>query len=68
MSDDGFTKKAPAIENLMESISGHRREKGHCVFEGDGKEHNLELRDELSEREYRISGLCQTCQDIVFGV
>lgn len=23
--------------------------------------------DELSEREYRISRLCQTCQDEIFG-
>lgn len=26
-----------------------------------------EFRDSLSEREYRISGLCQDCQDMVFG-
>lgn len=25
------------------------------------------FRDELSEREYQISGLCQLCQDKVFG-
>ena len=25
------------------------------------------FRDELSLREYRISGLCQTCQDALFG-
>lgn len=25
------------------------------------------FRNELSEREYTISGLCQTCQDSVFG-
>jgi len=26
-----------------------------------------EFRNAVSEREYRISGLCQTCQDQVFG-
>lgn len=26
-----------------------------------------EFRDELSRREYQISGLCQECQDEVFG-
>lgn len=26
------------------------------------------FRDELSAREYRISGLCQACQDATFGV
>jgi hypothetical protein len=29
---------------------------------------DVEFRDEVSEREYRISGLCQDCQDFVFGV
>lgn len=26
-----------------------------------------EFRDELSRKEYSISGLCQNCQDAVFG-
>jgi hypothetical protein len=26
-----------------------------------------EFRDTISEREYSISGLCQTCQDVFFG-
>ena len=26
-----------------------------------------EFRDRLSEREYKISGMCQKCQDSVFG-
>ena len=26
-----------------------------------------EFRDDLSRREYKISGMCQTCQDSVFG-
>lgn len=27
----------------------------------------LEFRDKLSKEEYFISGMCQTCQDIIFG-
>lgn len=27
-----------------------------------------DFRDELSRREYKISGLCQKCQDKIFGV
>jgi|TARA_B110000977_G_scaffold199361_1_gene286495 uncharacterized CHY-type Zn-finger protein len=27
---------------------------------------NIKLKDELSKREYQISGLCQTCQDEMF--
>ena len=30
--------------------------------------HNLEFRDELSRKEHGISGLCQPCQDGIFGV
>lgn len=26
-----------------------------------------EFRDELSRKEFEISGLCQTCQDDIFG-
>jgi len=37
---------------------------GQCVGCG---EFNLEFRDELSRKEYGISGLCQCCQDNVFG-
>jgi hypothetical protein len=29
--------------------------------------HNLEFRDELSGKEHGISGLCQVCQDGIFG-
>ena len=27
-----------------------------------------EFRDTLSAKEYQISGICQTCQDEIFGV
>ena len=31
-------------------------------------EFSLEFRDELSRKEYGISGFCQCCQDSIFGV
>ena len=31
------------------------------------KDGGLDFRDEISEKEYGISGLCQTCQDGIFG-
>lgn len=42
------------------------RDNGCCPF--CGKEINIdnEFRDELSIKEYHISGLCQACQDKVF--
>ena len=29
--------------------------------------HELEFRDELSRKEHGISGVCQSCQDDIFG-
>ena len=37
---------------------------GQCVKCGG---FNLAFRDELSRKEHGISGLCQTCQDGIFG-
>jgi len=34
-----------------------------CVGDGEA----LEFRDDVSKREYRISGMCQACQDAVWG-
>jgi hypothetical protein len=36
-----------------------------CVKCGESA---VDFRDELSRKEYGISGLCQCCQDSVFGV
>ena len=38
---------------------------GQCVMCG---EFDLSFRDELSRKEYGISGFCQGCQDDFFGV
>ena len=37
---------------------------GSCPLCGQSA---VSFRDELSVKEYRISGLCQSCQDQVFG-
>jgi len=36
-----------------------------CVF--DPRHDATDFRDVLSEREYRISGICQDCQDRTYG-
>jgi hypothetical protein len=68
-SDDPFTMKSKPIEAFMESIAGRKREAGHCVMEDrfPDQEHSLDFRTPLDRKEYSISGLCQTCQDEVFG-
>jgi hypothetical protein len=62
------TYKSPAIESLLTSVSGISRQdaakQAICVF---CKQPVSQFKDVLSRKEYSISGLCQTCQDQVFG-
>ena len=62
--------KSKAIEDMLEQISYNFSmprtmafKSNHCVMcGGEAKE----FRDEASEREYKISGMCQVCQDSFF--
>lgn len=62
------TPKAPAIDNLLTALTGRDRQasvaNNVCATCGGPAE---EFRDELSRREFRISGMCQKCQDATFG-
>jgi hypothetical protein len=53
----GFSEQVKAVEN------------GKCPFCAKAIDGNdpKEFRDERSKREFRISGLCQKCQDEFFG-
>lgn len=51
----GFNKE---VENV---------EKGSCPFCSKQIDPETEYRDELSKKEYGISGMCQKCQDRIFG-
>jgi len=64
------TPKSPAIANFLEANFGRSTaiEGDRCVPHPIGCGKPIEgFRDEQSAREYRISGLCQNCQDEVFG-
>lgn len=65
--------KAPEMERSLQGLFGFdRREyirKDICIphpfgCEGEAKE----FRDDISRKEYTISGMCQKCQDRTFGV
>jgi hypothetical protein len=66
------SKKSPEIEAALENFTlgvfGRSRTiaiaGGSCV--SCGKPAN-EFKDAISRREFGISGLCQKCQDSVFG-
>ena len=55
-------------EEVAQTLFGRSRtiamSNNQCVVCG---EFNLEFRDELSRKEYGISGMCQCCQDSVFN-
>ncbi len=62
------TSKAPAIDLLMSVLTGNSREiqlaSSKCMTcKGDAES----FRDELSVKEYSISGMCQICQDQIFN-
>jgi hypothetical protein len=61
------TEKSPAIEREILKLTGKNRiitiGENKCMT-CDGLANNF--KDQLSVDEYRISGMCQHCQDSVF--
>jgi len=62
------TKKDPGINDMLMSVFGVDRvgsiTDDKCV---SCKEDATKFTDALSRKEYGISGLCQSCQDQIFG-
>ncbi len=62
------THKNPAIDALLTAVTGVCRinniEADVCGFCGQPADN---FRDEESQREFAISGMCQACQDRIFG-
>jgi len=60
--------KSPAMDAALTQILGRDRKmtiRGNiCIACGKPATH---FRDEISRREFSISGLCGACQDKVFG-
>ena len=63
------TIKQLDIEEFIEEVMGANRIKqiqnNNCIL---CKHDAVEFRNSISEKEYRISGMCQSCQDEVFGI
>jgi len=60
------SEKSPGLESLMQAVFGRtaRIEADECTTCGGPAD---AFRNARSEREYTISGMCQDCQDSVFG-
>ncbi len=57
------------LDDILTSIfpkEAARREAGLCPFCIEPVSKDSEFRDELSRKEFAISGLCQNCQDGFF--
>jgi hypothetical protein len=62
------SSKKPQIDLMLSRLTGKSREiqiaSGLCMTcDGEAKE----FKDDLSRNEYAISGMCQHCQDAIFG-
>ena len=64
------TKKSESVDRVLKHIWGKDRVEtiraGLCMM-CNNEFISENFRDELSEKEYTISGLCQECQDEIFG-
>ena len=61
------TSKSPTIDNALSAITGKDRPatiiQNKCMMCNEPAD---EFKDEISKREYRISGMCQVCQDKIW--
>ena len=65
------TPKNPLLDEMLTALTG--RDRKECVDSLTcatcGQDClNVAFRDPLSWKEFQISGMCQKCQDSVFGV
>tara|TARA_R110000824_G_scaffold107055_8_gene253029 strand:+ start:3893 stop:4099 length:207 start_codon:yes stop_codon:yes gene_type:complete len=59
------------LEDMAQILFGRGRkvamENQLCVMCGSDANHFTDFTDELSRKEYGISGMCQSCQDKAFA-
>ena len=68
MQDNKSPEMKKFLGNMSQNAFGRKRsdclEERVCVTCGETA---TEFKDELSEKEFSISGMCQKCQDEIFG-
>lgn len=66
------TQKSGGVNQLLSALMGKDREQtirgGECMTCPETGITSESFRTQLSIKEYTISGMCQRCQDEVFGV
>lgn len=65
------SEKHPQIDNFINQIFGIDRKasitNNVCTMCKRNIDPTTEFKDDLSRKEFQISGLCSNCQDKVFG-
>ena len=56
------------LDDMSQKLFGRSRNNRICVTCGSSKIEYDDFRDDLSRKEYKISKMCQKCQDGVFGI
>jgi len=67
---EGSREQSEGMRQIMDALfpkEEERRRQGLCPFCAKQIDPGKEFRDELSRKEFAISGLCQKCQDKTFG-
>ena len=62
-------ERDPALQEFIDRMfpeEAQRIRERKCPFCGKKIEPGTEFKDELSKREFEISGMCQKCQDEIF--
>ena len=66
------TKKDPALDLFISGLARKSRTntitEGNCMTCDSTGNIATSFRDDISRKEFAISGMCQSCQDDVFGV
>jgi len=60
-------KMQATLANFTMKAFGRKQTDAHCVICGSSKVYSIDFKDALSRKEFGISGMCQKCQDSVFG-
>lgn len=64
-----YFMRSEGLQAFMEAVFPEEeacKKEGKCPFCGKKIDVNTEFKDELSKREFEISGMCQSCQDDFF--
>lgn len=68
MSNGKTPEMQSAVNSLAMAMFGRTNDGNACVTCGSDAVKPSDFRDALSRKEFGISGMCQKCQDSVFGV